>query len=129
MIAELDGEPVAFMMTLPDINQVLLKSDGKLLPFGWLLIKTARNVLRVPRHVLMPIILVFCVVGAYAINNATVDIGVMLGFGVLAYLMEAHGFPIAPTILGVVLGGMFEQNFVTSLTGLTGGMGARATKP
>ncbi|MCV0382393.1 MAG: N-acetyltransferase [Erythrobacter sp.] len=53
MIAELDGEPMAFMMTLPDINHVLLKSDGKLLPFGWLRIlrwlrKPAGSDLRVP---------------------------------------------------------------------------------
>ena len=39
----------------------------------------------------------------------------MLAFGLLAFLMEANGFPIAPTILGMVLGGMLEQHFVTSM--------------
>jgi putative tricarboxylic transport membrane protein len=72
-------------------------------------------VLHVPRTVLMPMILLFCVVGAFAINNSVFDVGVMLAFGLLAYLMEANGFPIAPTILGVVLGAMLEQNFVTSM--------------
>jgi TctA family transporter len=86
-----------------------------LLPLGWMLIKLARNVLHVPREMLMPVILLFCVVGAFAINNSVFDVGVMLGFGLLAYLMEANGFPIAPTILGVVLGGMLEQNFVSSM--------------
>jgi putative tricarboxylic transport membrane protein len=86
-----------------------------MLPLGWMLIKLARNVLHVPRTVLMPIILLFCVVGAFAINNSVFDVGVMLAFGLLAYLMEANGFPIAPTILGVVLGAMLEQNFVTSM--------------
>jgi len=86
-----------------------------LLPLGWTLIKLARNVLHVPRKVLMPVILLFCVVGAFAINNSVFDVGVMLAFGLLAYFMEANGFPIAPTILGVVLGGMLEQNFVTSM--------------
>ncbi len=71
--------------------------------------------LRVPRHVLMPVILLFCAVGAFAINNSVFDIGVMLAFGLLAYVMEANEFPIAPTILGMVLGGMLEQNFVTSM--------------
>ncbi|MEO7191549.1 MAG: tripartite tricarboxylate transporter permease [Vicinamibacterales bacterium] len=84
-------------------------------PLGWLLIKLARNVLHVPRSVLMPVILLFCVVGAFAINNTVFDVGVMLAFGVLGFLMEANGFPIAPTVLGVVLGGMLEQNLVTSL--------------
>ncbi len=86
-----------------------------LLPLGWGLIRAARNVLLVPRKVLMPVILLFCVVGAFAINNSVFDVGVMLAFGLLAYFMEANGFPIAPTILGVVLGGMLEQNFVSSM--------------
>ena len=86
-----------------------------MLPLGWVLIRLARNVLRVPRHVLMPVILLFCVVGAFAINNSVFDIGVMLAFGLLAYVMERNEFPIAPTILGMVLGGMLEQNFVTSM--------------
>ena len=86
-----------------------------MLPLGWLLIKAAKNVLQVPRSVLMPVILLFCVVGAFAINNSVFDIGVMLAFGLLAYVMEANRFPIAPTILGLVLGGMLEQNFVTSM--------------
>ena len=86
-----------------------------MLPLGWGLIKLARNVLHVPRKVLMPVILLFCVVGAFAINNSVFDVGVMLAFGVLAWIMESNGFPIAPTILGVVLGAMLEQNFVSSL--------------
>jgi len=86
-----------------------------LLPLGWLLIKAARNVLRVPRTVLMPVILLFAVVGAFAMNNSVFDVGVMLAFGVLAFFMEANRFPVAPTILGMVLGGMLEQHFVTSM--------------
>jgi len=63
----------------------------------------------------MPVILLFCVVGAFAINNSVFDVGVMVAFGLLAYFMEANGFPIAPTILGVVLGSMLEQHVVSSL--------------
>jgi TctA family transporter len=63
----------------------------------------------------MPIILLFCAVGAFAINNSVFDVGVMIAVGLLAWQMEAHGFPIAPTILGLVLGGMLEQNLVSSL--------------
>jgi len=94
---------------------VFLLANLLLLPLGWLLIKAARNVLRVPRALLMPIILVFCMVGSFAINNAMFDVGVMLAFGVIGWLMERNGFPIAPTILGLVLGAMLEQNFVTSM--------------
>jgi TctA family transporter len=86
-----------------------------MLPLGYLCIKVAKGILKVPRDVLMPVILLFCVVGAFAINNTGFDIGVMLVAGIVAYLLEANGFPITPLILGVVLGGMLEENLVSSL--------------
>lgn len=86
-----------------------------LLPLGFLAIRLARQILRVPQKILMPVILMFCIVGAFAINNTVFGVTVMLILGVLAYIMEENGFPIAPAILGIVLGGMLEQNFVTSM--------------
>ena len=86
-----------------------------MLPLGVLAIKSYKQVLRMPRGVLMPVILVFCTVGAFAINNTPFDIGVMVAFGVLAFFMEASGFPVAPVILGAVLGRMLEENFTTSM--------------
>lgn len=86
-----------------------------MLPMGWLCIKAAKRILRVPRDVLMPVIMLFCVVGAFAINNTPFDIGVMLVAGIAAWVLESNGFPITPLILGVVLGGMLEENLVTSL--------------
>jgi len=86
-----------------------------MLPLGFLCIKVAKRILQVPRDVLMPVILLFCVVGSFAINNTAFDIGVMLIAGLVAYLLETNGFPITPLILGVVLGGMLEENLVSSL--------------
>jgi TctA family transporter len=86
-----------------------------MVPFGWLAIKSAKQILRVPRNVLMPIILMFSLVGAFAINNSVYGITLMLVFGILGFLMEENGFPVAPVILGIVLGPMLEQNFITSL--------------
>jgi len=86
-----------------------------MLPLGWLAIKFYRHLLDVPREVLMPVIMLLCVVGAFAINNTFFDVGVMLALGVLAFLMEESGFPIAPAILGLVLGPMVEHHFVTSM--------------
>jgi TctA family transporter len=100
-----------------------------MLPLGWLCIKVAKRILRVPRDILMPVILLFCVVGAFAINNTTFDIGVMLIAGVVAYLLEANDFPIAPLILGVVLGGMLEENLVSSLIKSDGSVLAFLRRP
>ncbi|MEO6566633.1 MAG: tripartite tricarboxylate transporter permease, partial [Casimicrobiaceae bacterium] len=100
-----------------------------MIPLGWLCIKAAKKILKVPRNILMPVILLFCIVGAFAINNTPFDIGVMLVAGVVAYVMEENGFPVAPAILGVVLGGMLEENFITSMIKADGNMLAFFTRP
>src|SRR5204862_7419650 len=78
-------------------------------------IKSAKQMLRAPREVLMPVILLFCVVGSFAINNSIFGVVLMLAFGLVAYVMEENGFPVAPAILGMVLGAMLEENFISSM--------------
>src|SRR5215204_5101712 len=94
---------------------IFILANLLMLPFGWAAIKMGKQLLRVPRNVLLPIILIFCVVGSYAMTNSTYGIIMMLVMGVLGWIMEENGFPIAPAILGLVLGEMFEQNFMTSM--------------
>jgi TctA family transporter len=100
-----------------------------MIPLGMLCIKVAKRILRVPREILMPLILLFCIVGTFAINNTVFEVGVMLVAGVIAYLLEANRFPIAPAILGVVLGGMLEENFITSMIKSNGSLGAFFSRP
>ncbi len=94
---------------------VFIMANIIMLPLGYLAVKAARKVLNVPRNILMPLILIFCIVGTFAINNSVFDVIVMLAVGVLAYLMEENDFPIAPAVLGVVLGGMLEEHFIFSM--------------
>ncbi|MEY3770930.1 MAG: tripartite tricarboxylate transporter permease [Burkholderiales bacterium] len=100
-----------------------------MIPLGILCIKVAKRILLVPREVLMPLILLFCVVGTFAINNSMFEVGIMLVAGILAYILEANKFPIAPAILGVVLGGMLEENFITSMIKSNGDLGAFLARP
>src|SRR5215213_8720172 len=100
-----------------------------MLPLGWLCIKVAKRILKVPREVLMPVILLFCIVGSFAINNTAFDIGIMLIAGLFAYLLEANDFPITPLILGVVLGGMLEEHLVSSLIKADGNVLAFFARP
>ena len=86
-----------------------------MLPLGWVAIKAAGTILSIPTRVLMPIILMFCIVGSFAINNSIFGVILMLIFGVIGFLMEENDIPIAPAILGLVLGPMLEQNFITSM--------------
>ena len=100
-----------------------------MIPLGILCIKAAKRILLVPREVLMPLILLFCVVGTFAINNSMFEVGIMLVAGILAYILEANKFPIAPAILGVVLGGMLEENFITSMIKSNGDLSAFLARP
>ncbi|HEY6086679.1 MAG TPA: tripartite tricarboxylate transporter permease [Burkholderiaceae bacterium] len=94
---------------------VFMLAQLLMLPLGWMAIKIAKRILRIPATVLMPLILLFCIVGSFAINNSLFGVIVMLVAGMLAFFMERWGFPIAPTILGVVLGTMLEEHFFSSL--------------
>jgi TctA family transporter len=100
-----------------------------MLPFGWAAIKSFKQILRMPRKALLPCILVFCILGAFAINNSVIGIAMMLGFGVLAWFMEENGIPVAPAILGMVLGTLLEEHFVTSMIKSEGRVGAFFDRP
>jgi TctA family transporter len=86
-----------------------------LIPLGYASIKGAKRLLLIPREILMPIIMIFCVVGSFAINNTVFGVSLMLILGLIAYYMEENGFPVAPAILGLVLGGIIEENFMSSM--------------
>jgi putative tricarboxylic transport membrane protein len=73
------------------------------------------RIVLVPKSILFPVILVLCVVGAYALNNTMANVYVLLLCGVLGYAMVKGGLPLAPLILGVILGDQIEINLVRAL--------------
>jgi putative tricarboxylic transport membrane protein len=79
---------------------------------------SARPMLRlttVPKSVLFPIVLVLCVIGAYSLNNTMSIVYVLFIFGVMGYALVKSGFPLAPLILGVVLGDQIEINMIRAI--------------
>lgn len=94
---------------------VFFAANLMMIPIGYVAIRASASIVAIPRNVLLPVILVFCFVGAYAVNNSAFDVVVMLLAGVVGYLLEANKFPIAPVILGLVLGPVVEQNMIQSL--------------
>ncbi len=70
---------------------------------------------RIPNKILAPVIMVFCVIGSYAIRNNIFDVVVMLAFGVLGFFFERRKFPLAPFVLAFVLGSIIENEFRRSL--------------
>ncbi|HBB15514.1 MAG TPA: transporter [Syntrophus sp. (in: bacteria)] len=73
------------------------------------------KILKIPYQILFPLILSFCIIGAYSINNSVIDVVAMLVFGVVGYLMRKFRYEGAPLILAFVLGPLLERAFVQSL--------------
>jgi putative tricarboxylic transport membrane protein len=71
--------------------------------------------LRIPYRILFPLILLLSVVGTYAANQNVFDVWVMIGFGVGGYVLTKLGYELAPFILALVLGPLFEQSLRQSL--------------
>ncbi|MGO3058297.1 tripartite tricarboxylate transporter permease [Halomonas sp. AOP43-A1-21] len=94
---------------------VFILANLMMLPIGYIAIRLSKLFILTPSRVLMPIILCFCIVGAFAINNSVVDIWLMLIVGLVAYLLAVNDFPMAPAILGLVLGSVVENNFMSAM--------------
>jgi len=78
-------------------------------------IKGFANIARIPYSILGPLILLLCILGTFAIRNNLLDVWIALIFGLVGYVLEKYGFPLAPIILGLVLGGMAEQELRRAL--------------
>lgn len=82
---------------------------------GMLIARFMVNVTKLSNKVLAPLVVVFCVVGSFAVGNSLFNIWVMLVFGILGYIMRKTGFHPAPMVLGLILGPMAEKGFRQSL--------------
>lgn len=100
-----------------------------LLAVGLLAIKVGRYVVRVPRRILLPIIVLFCIVGSYALQTSYFDVGVMLGTGVLAFWLERREVPMGPVVLGLILGAPLEARLIQTLTAADGSLLAFFNRP
>jgi putative tricarboxylic transport membrane protein len=79
--------------------------------FGLTGIRLFTKIVEMPKGVLIPLIVLLSVVGAYAINNSVADVWWMLGFGVLGYFMKQYGYQVGPVILGVILSRLLDENW------------------
>jgi putative tricarboxylic transport membrane protein len=86
-------------------------------------------VLKVPRAILVAIVLAMCVIGAYSINNSVFDIGLMLFFGVIGYLFKKTDVPLAPLVLTFVLAPLMERSLRQSLEMSQGEFGILFSRP
>ncbi len=77
---------------------------------GMFLARQVIKVLRIPITLFMPIIGVLCIIGSYALGNKIFNLYLMLPFGIIAYMLTELKYPIAPLVIGVILGEMCGSN-------------------
>src|SRR5919109_2325622 len=123
LIHDLNPGPNLMLQTPEFFYQIvamLVIADMSKLLFGLTLVRPLLLILLVPRERLMPVVFVLCVVGSYAITSRVFDIYVMLFFGLVGFMLRELKFPMAPLILGLVLGDLLEKNLTRGLV-LSGG--------
>lgn len=96
---------------------------------GTLFIKSFINVTKVPSNILVPILTTLCIIGSYSVNNTEFDAVLMLGFGILGYIMTKFDYPLTPMVIAIVLGPMAESNFRRSLIMSQGDFSIFLSKP
>lgn len=123
LIFEQTPEKVRGIFLIALITQFLL------IPCGWLGIRLFGFILKLPRQVVLAGVVVFSVLGAYAIRNSLFDVWIMVLFGLFGYYLETQKVPLAPLILGLILGPMLEENLRTGLIKSSGDWAPFFTRP
>jgi putative tricarboxylic transport membrane protein len=82
---------------------------------GYFAVRPLVKILEFPEVVVAAFVVIICSIGALAIRNNAIDLWLMLGFGLVGYLLEKWRFPIAPLVLGVILGPLAEESFINSM--------------
>lgn len=112
-----------------EVAAMLFWASLAILVLGLALTKPMLYVLRIPRAYLMPLVFVLCVIGAFAITSRVFDVWVMLGFGLLGFALREMDYPMAPLVLGMVLGDLLDKNFRRAMVLSDGSLEPLFTRP
>ena len=94
-----------------------------------LAVRWIARLVEVPKQYLLPVVLTFCVVGSYSLGNRMFDVWVMLAFGLVGFAMERSKIPLAPFVIGFVLGPIAEKNLCEGLMASGGSYLPLLTRP
>ncbi|SDQ16990.1 tripartite tricarboxylate transporter permease [Pseudovibrio sp. Tun.PSC04-5.I4] len=116
-------------MVIYEVGVALLFAAIAILVFGLLLTKPMLKVLQVPATRLHPVIFVLCTVGSFALASRPFDILIMVVFGLLGFVLRQMKYPMAPIVLGLVLGSLLDQNMRRGLVLSDGSLEPFMTRP
>ena len=121
------------MIEFPDfIYQVVamtLLATVAMFVLGLSLVRALVKVLIIPREKMMPFVFILCAIGSYAIQSRIFDIYVMIAFGIIGYYMRVMEYPVAPTVLGIILGDLLDKNLRRALVLTEGDLIPSFTRP
>jgi putative tricarboxylic transport membrane protein len=118
MVHGLQPGPMMFVLNVDIIYGLfigLILSSGILFVVGGLAIRGFRPVADIPKRILMPMVLVLCIYGVFAVNNNIFDVGVMFVMGWVGFAMGRLHVPPAPFLIAFILGPLLEDNFRQSM--------------
>ncbi|MDR1376936.1 MAG: tripartite tricarboxylate transporter permease [Synergistaceae bacterium] len=106
--------PLLFATT-PDLFPIILIggviASFVMLFLGMFVVPWFSKIVLIPKKFLLPVVSILCVVGTYAAGNSVFEVYMMFAFGLAGFLMRTYNYPVAPMVLGLVLGGMMDTNF------------------
>jgi putative tricarboxylic transport membrane protein len=112
-----------------DVVAMMLYATIGIFVFGLALVRPLLKVLQIPREIIMPIVFVLCVIGSYAIAQRLFDVWTMLGFGIAGFILRRYNYPMAPFVLGIVLGDLLDKNLRRGLVLSDGDLTPFFTRP
>jgi putative tricarboxylic transport membrane protein len=114
---------------IPQMAAMLMWASIMILFLGLAMARISVLVLRMPAAVLMPSVAFLAVLGSYALGLNTFNIYLMFAFGIAVYLLEELGYPVAPLVIGVILGNMADTSLRRALLGSHGSLEPFYTRP
>jgi putative tricarboxylic transport membrane protein len=100
---------------LPNVTAILLLASISMWILGIFLTKQTIKILRIPNQLLMPLVAVLCVIGSYSIGANVFNLYLMIPVGIVAYFLTEMGYPIAPLVIGLILGPMADESLRRAL--------------
>jgi putative tricarboxylic transport membrane protein len=120
---------IEFPSFVYQVVAMILYASFAILILGLALARPLLLVLSVSRERLMPIIFTLCTIGSFAIASRLFDVWVMLGFGIVGFLLRIMGYPMAPLVLGIVLGDLLDKSFRRGMVLSDGSLVPFLTRP
>lgn len=120
---------VEFPMFVYEVTAMVLLATIAMFILGLCMVRTLVKVLMIPRQRLMPVIFVLCVVGSFALQSRLFDVGIMIVFGIIGFLLREMDYPMAPLVLGIILGDILDKNLRRALVISEGDLSPFFTRP